>query len=435
LRRLPAAWAIAAFAAAVAGLTVGSAAVSSDGASGDARSTDLAFDRSAIDSATVVRGAQLAAIGNCGTCHTRAGGEPYAGGRPMETPFGTIHSTNITPDPATGIGAWSEEDFLRSMHDGVAPGGRNLYPAFPYDHFTKVTDEDIKAIYAFVMTRDPVEAEAPRNRLAFPFNLRPLLAVWKALYLKPGVYRPDPLQSGEWNRGAYLVEGLGHCGACHTPHDALGGEESRRSLAGGEAGNWLAPAMDAGSPAPAPWTVEQLFNYLRRGYDDAHGVAAGPMASVVHNLSLAPERDVRAIALYVASMMPRTDGRRIVARGGTPATEGATIYAGACATCHGTGVSSPTMAPTMAPTVKTTPLELTTSVNAPDPRNTIHIVLNGIWPQTGDAGALMPGFAGELTEQQTAALIEYLRREFSAQPAWNDVPDRLRIIARSGDIR
>jgi mono/diheme cytochrome c family protein len=281
------------------------------------------------------------------------------------------------------------------------------------------------------MTRDPVAAETPRNRLAFPFSLRPLLAVWKTLYLKPGVYRADPFQSEEWNRGAYLVEGLGHCGACHTPHDALGGEDARRPLAGGEAGNWLAPAMDAASPAPAPWTAGQLFNYLHSGYDDAHGVAAGPMSSVVHNLALVPEPDVRAIALYVASMMPRGDGRQIVARGGTSATEGAAIFAGACATCHGAGLSGPTAAPT----IRTTPLELTTSVNAPDPRNTIHIVRNGIWPQPGDAGALMPGFAGELTEQQTTALVEYLRREFSAQPAWNDVPDRLRTIARNGDAR
>ena len=186
--------------------------------------------------------------------------------------------------------------------------------------------------------------------------------------------------------------------------------------------------MNAASPAPAPWTAEQLFNYLRRGYDDAHGAAAGPMASVVHNLSLVPERDVRAIALYVAAMMPRSDGRQIVARGGTPVSEGAAIYAGACATCHGAGGA--------APSIKTTPLELTTSVNAPDPRNTIHIVRNGIWPQTGEAGTLMPGFASELdraadrgADRIPAARVQCgARVERRSGPAAHDRPQRRRAM-------
>jgi mono/diheme cytochrome c family protein len=411
---------------------------------------EAASERVANDRTVILRGAQLAAIGNCGSCHTRPGGEPYAGGLAMDTPFGTIHSTNITPDAATGIGNWSERDFLRAMHEGVAPAGRQLYPAFPYDHFTKVTDDDVSAIYAFVMTRDPVEAEPPPNKLNFPFNLRPLLVAWKALYLRQGVYQPDPSRSDEWNRGAYLVEGLGHCGACHTPRDGLGGEDLKRPFAGGEASNWHAPAMNAASPAPTPWTVDELYNYLRTGEDEAHGIAAGPMVPVVHNLAQVPERDVRAIAVYVASTMaaggsnrgadiravPTTgESRADLTKAGAmgeppgvaPITEGAQIYLGACDTCHGAAGAAPSM--------KTVPLEKTTSVNAPDPRNVIHIVMQGIWPQGAEPGALMPGFAGELTPQQTAALIEYLRSRFSTRPAWKDVPEKLRLIARAQDAR
>ena len=414
-----------------------------------AKAIAAAFDRSSIEPAVIARGAQLAAVGNCGSCHTRPSGQPYAGGRALETPFGTIFSSNITPDAATGIGNWSDVDFLRAMHEGVSLDGRHLYPAFPYDHFAKVTEDDVNAIYAFVMTRDPVYAETPRNRLNFPFNIRPLLAGWKALYLKRGVYRADPAQSEEWNRGAYLVQGLGHCGACHTPHDALGGEDPQNPLGGGDAGSWHAPAMNAASPAPAPWTTDQLFNYLRHGGDDAHGIAVGPMVPVVHNLSQIPERDVRAIARYIVSQMapagavPRiaAAANATVAREGSVGVaksdgmaerrsaalvaEGAMIYAGACATCHGAGAA--------APSIKTVPLAQTTSVNAPDPRNVIHVVLSGIWPQSGDTGALMPGFAAELTEQQITTLIEYLRSQFSARPAWTDVPEKLRAIARRGD--
>jgi mono/diheme cytochrome c family protein len=411
-------------------------------------STRAAFDGSAIEPAVIVRGAQLAAVGNCGSCHTSTGGRPYAGGRALETPFGTIFSTNITPDAATGIGNWSKADFLRAMHEGVGIGGRQLYPAFPYDHFTKVTDDDVGAIYAFVMTRDPVVAETPSNELRFPANVRPLLSIWRALFFKAGVYQPDPSRSEEWNRGAYLVTGLGHCGACHTPHDGLGVEDRQRPLAGGDAESWHAPALSSASIAPLPWTTEQLVDYLRRGNDDTHGIAVGPMASVSHNLSQIPERDVRAIAHYIASTMAPADGSRRIAvegtatadrerhgsiaehpgivtrRGGAPFAVGASIYADACATCHDAGA---------APSVKTVPLAQTTSVNAPDPRNVIHIVLNGIWPQGGEAGALMPGFAGELTLQQTAAVIEYMRSRFSDRPAWNDVPEELRAIAGHRD--
>lgn len=385
-----------------------------------------------FDRLTVAKGAQLAAIGNCAACHTEEGGKAYAGGRPMKTPFGTIYSTNITPDIETGIGAWSQGDFLHAMHDGIDPAGRNLYPAFPYDHFTRVTDDDVNAIYAFVMTRDPVHAVAPPNRLMLPMSFRPLLSAWKMLFFDRGVYRPDPGQSPQWNRGAYLVDGLGHCGACHTPRNALGGERKREDLAGGEAEDWHATALDASSPAPSPWTAEQMVTYLRQGSDDSHGTAAGPMKPVVHDLSEVPEEDVRAIAAYLMWTLKQRPGRPVAraeaASGEARPGEGAAIFEGACASCHDAPSASTSSA-------RTVSLALTTSLNAPDPRNVIHVVLEGIWPDSGESGALMPGFEGVLSADQLASLLGYLRAHFTSQPPWPDIASRLRETMPAKDRR
>jgi len=393
-------------------------------------------DRASFDASLIAKGGELAAIGNCRTCHTRPGGEPFAGGLPLVTPFGTIHSTNITPDPDTGIGLWTSGDFLRAMHEGIDRSGRQLYPAFPYDHFTRVTDADVAALYAFVMTREPVRAEVPPNRLRFPAGFRPAIAGWKALFFEPGVYRPDPAQSAVWNRGAYLVEGLAHCGACHTPRNALGAEEKRRDLAGGEAEHWHASSLSETSPASVPWSADALYEYLRRGHESSHGIAAGPMAPVAQNLAGVAEEDVRAIAVYIASRM---QGRDASVRGvanaavaeakrreagaaesgsgnaATATVDGATVFAGACASCHGPGTSA-------------VALGLTTSLNAPDPRNAIHITLAGLWPERGSPGSIMPSFAGELTDGQVIALVDYLRGRLTDKPPWSDVPQRLREI-------
>jgi mono/diheme cytochrome c family protein len=198
----------------------------------------------------VARGEKIAMLGDCNICHTAPGGRALAGGLALPTPFGTIYSTNITPDADTGIGRWSEDAFRRAMREGVDREGRQLYPAFPYDHFTLATDEDIAALYAYAMTRDPVRAVAPADDLAFPFNIRPLLAGWKLLFLRQGPYRPDAGQSAAWNRGAYLVEGLAHCGACHAPRNALGAERKRDGFGGGDAEGWNAYALNQASPAP-----------------------------------------------------------------------------------------------------------------------------------------------------------------------------------------
>jgi mono/diheme cytochrome c family protein len=383
----------------------------------DRSAAEASFDRSLI-----VRGRELAAIGNCVSCHTSEEGKPFAGARPLPTPFGTIYSTNITPDPETGIGRWSEDDFRRAMHEGVDEKGRDLYPAFPYDHFTRVTDDDLKALYAYFMTRDPVRAGVPPNRLVFPLSLRSTIRAWKAAYFRPGVYRPDPSKSPEWNRGAYLVEGLAHCGACHTPRNALGAERKDRELGGGEAEGWHATSLAADSPGR--WTAEELYTYLRYGREPAHGTAAGPMADVTHNLADVKEADVRAIAVYVASQMP--DGNASAAgkkAERNAAADGGTIFAGACAVCHGA------VPPTFSNA--TVPLGVTTSVNAPDPRNAIHVIMEGLKPESGEKGPMMPGFAAELTDKQVAALVDYLRAEFTDRPPWSDVPKHIAAIRES----
>jgi mono/diheme cytochrome c family protein len=405
----------------MAAVLVGSVSGDAPGAPGGERS---------FDAALIARGAQLSAIGNCAGCHTRRGGKSFAGGLPLATPFGVIYSTNITPDVETGIGVWTEADFLRAMHDGVDRTGRNLYPAFPFDHFTRVTDEDVRAIYAYIMTRDAVHALVPANRLMFPMNFRPLLSAWKTLYFERGVYRPDPGRSAEWNRGAYLVEGLGHCGACHTPRNALGAERKSDPFGGGDAEGWRASALNASSPAPMPWTIDQLTRYLRQGRDDEHGHAAGPMSTVVHELADVPEEDVRAMAAYLTTVMAGA----APASGRTAATSpdearlssGAAIFAGACASCHDERASALT-------SVRTVPLALTTSIREPDARNVLHIVLEGIWPEPGEKGALMPDFEGALTEEQLASLLAYLRVHFAGSAPWIDVSRQARDIVQRKD--
>src|SRR6202163_3543942 len=388
-----------------------------------------AIDRPAprsFDAALVKRGRDLAAIGNCNDCHTVRGGKNFAGGLPVPTPFGTIFSSNITPDAETGIGRWSEAAFRRAMQSGVDRDGQHLYPTFPYDHFTNVTDEDDQALYAYLMTRQPVHAPARANQLSFPLDQRLVVAGWKLLFLRRGTYQPDSAQSAEWNRGAYLVEGLAHCGACHTPRNALGAERATAQFAGGDVDNWHAYAINAQSPAPVPWDADALFAYLRDGWHPDHGVARGPMAQVVSNLSSAPQDDIRAIAPYMAGVFgaPTPDRKRqgdaVLAQVKSPAlmqasktnAAGAAIYAAACATCHETDRSPPYGGVNLA---------LSTAIAGPDPRNVANIVLSGVRPVEGERSPIMPGFAASMNDGQISALLNYLRARFSNQPAWTGV--------------
>jgi mono/diheme cytochrome c family protein len=373
----------------------------------------------------IKRGRALAAIGNCSNCHTASAGKDLAGGVAVPTPFGTVFSSNITPDADTGIGRWSEAAFRRAMRNGVDREGRHLYPTFPYDHFTNVSDEDDRALYAYLMTREPVRSAAPENRLSFPFDQRVLIAGWKLLFLRRDTYRPDSAKSAEWNRGVYLVEGLAHCGACHTPRNALGAERAGAPFAGGDVENWRAYAINADSPSPVPWDADALFAYLRNGWHPDHGTARGPMAQVVANLSSVSSDEVRAIATYTASVFgpPAPDRRRqaemVLAKvksmpdraSGTNAA-GASIYAAACATCHDSGRPVPYGGINLA---------LSTAISSPDPRNLANIVLSGVSPREGERSPIMPGFASSMNDGQIVALLNYLRSRFSNRPAWTGV--------------
>ena len=384
-----------------------------------------------FDPALVKRGRDLAAIGNCSDCHTAPGGKTLAGGLAVPTPFGAVYSPNITPDRDTGIGRWSEAAFQRAMRSGVDRGGHHLYPTFPYDHFTNVTDEDDRALYAYLMTRAPVRAPARANDLSFPFNQRFVVAGWKLLFLKGGTYKADSTQSAEWNRGAYLVEGLAHCGACHTPRNALGAERASASFSGSDVDNWHAYAINAQSPSPLPWTTDALFHYLRYGWDSDHGVARGPMAEVTANLSSVPESDVRAIAVYMTSVfgpapqVARPDLKSPPAQSAPVDNPGASIYQAACATCHEADRPLP---------YSGINLRLSTALSAPTPRNAVNVILAGIRPVAGERSPIMPGFASSMTDDQIVALMTYLRSRFSTQPAWSDVEQTVRDARRTETV-
>jgi mono/diheme cytochrome c family protein len=389
-----------------------------------------------FDPALVKRGRDLAAIGNCNDCHTTPGGKAFAGGLPVPTPFGAVYSSNITPDPETGIGRWSEAAFQRAMRSGVDRAGHHLYPTFPYDHFTNVTDEDDRALYAFLMTRSPVRAPDHANDLSFPFNQRLVVAGWKLLFLKGGTYKADGTQSAEWNRGAYLVDGLAHCGACHTPRNSLGAEKTNASFSGADVDNWHAYAINAQSHSPTPWTAEALFHYLRYGWDADHGVARGPMAEVTANLSSVPESDVRAIAFYMASVSGASAQARASNASAASAEikppsaspdlgDGASIYQAACATCHESKRPLP---------YSGIDLGLSTALSAPEPRNAANVILAGLRPVSGERSPIMPGFANSMTDEQIAALLTYLRGRFSTRPAWSGVEQIVRDARRNQTV-
>nr|WP_295835494.1 molybdopterin cofactor-binding domain-containing protein [uncultured Azospirillum sp.] len=370
--------------------------------------------------ATIERGRQLAALGDCAVCHTAENGATNAGGRPFETPFGTVYSTNITPDPDSGIGRWSFAAFDRAMREGISRDGRHLYPAFPYTAFRNMTDDDMQALYAYMMTQQPVRSETPANTMRFPFNLRPMMAGWNTLFLNRETYKPAPQRSAEWNRGNYLVNGLGHCAACHSPRNALGAEKLGDAfLAGGTVDGWEAPALNGLSKAPKPWTEDDLFTYLRTGFSQRHGVAAGPMAAVVHELSTVPEADVRAMAVYLASLGSDVGGDAVEAPAATPApvstANGERIFNGACQACHSDG-NGPTLfgvSPSMA---------VNSNVHSDSPDNLARVILHGIQnPATRDLG-YMPAFRDSLSDKQVADLMAYLRGRFAPDKvAWTDV--------------
>ncbi|MES2095996.1 MAG: cytochrome c [Pseudomonadota bacterium] len=385
--------------------------------------------------ATVARGEALAGAGNCSSCHTARDGQPFAGGYPIATQFGTIYSTNITPDPDTGIGAWSEPAFRRAIQEGVARDGGHLFPAFPYDHFTKLTDADVGALYAYFMTRAAVRAPPKANTLPFPLNIRLLQAGWKFLYFTPGRFRPDPARDQEWNRGAYLAEGISHCGACHTPRGKLGAELKDRAYTGAAIDGWIAPPLDKTNPSPVPWTKAELIAFLGTGVSLYHGTAAGPMGPVPRGLSRLPASDIAALAAFFASnngsATAGAQGASAIQRAlltGKTGTglqyEGpARLYAAACASCHYNDKQLNPLRPDLA---------LNSAVNLDDPTNLIRVILYGVSAQDGAPGVVMPGFARGFTNADIARIAAYVRATRTAKSPWADLERKVATIRAQG---
>ena len=387
-----------------------------------------------FDAALVARGANLSRLGMCAACHTVDPARPFAGGLALETPFGAVHSTNITPDARTGIGAWSLDAFTRSMRQGVSRDGHLLYPAFPYNHYTKLAQDDMRALYAYFMTRPALAAPARENRMAFPFGFRPLVAFWNLLYLDESAWRPDAQQSAGWNRGAYVAGALAHCTACHTPRTALGGPDLKRQLDGGDAEDWYAPALNARSPSPLPWTRAHLFTYLRTGIAPGHAVAGGPMQDVVVNLGQADPGDVAAIATYIHGFLAQAPARATPAQHSAPLPApaendpdlaqmrlGHQTYAMACASCHDTGNSG-----RGASSGAALQLQKAVALYDPDPRSLVHIIRDGIAPPGDQPGRWMPGFATVLSDAQLTALAAYLRRYGAKAQPWPELDDAVK---------
>ena len=382
--------------------------------------------------ATLERGRLLASAGDCAVCHTAPGGVSNAGGLAMQTPFGTLYSSNITPDPDTGIGNWSYPAFERAMRDGISRDGKHLYPAFPYTAFRNIDDADMQALYAYLMSQTPVKQVQPANDMQFPFNMRPLMAGWNALFLRKGEVQAQPQQSAQWNRGQYLVNGLGHCAACHSPRNLMGAEKGGAAfLAGGMVDGWEAPALNSLSKSPTPWTEDQLFNYLSTGYSDAHGVAAGPMGPVVSELAKLPKTDVRAMAVYLASLNGSVETAPVEASASATKlmpqpsvsaqalSNGQRVFEGSCQGCHADGLGPKLFG--VSPS-----LASNTNVHSALPDNLIKVIQLGISnPATRDLG-YMPGFKDSLSDTQISDLAAYLRSRFAPnEPQWTGLQEKV----------
>lgn len=387
-----------------------------------------------FDRESIARGQDLAQIGNCSGCHTAEPDRLMAGGRLLDTPFGKIVASNITPHAEDGIGAWSREAFDRAMRRGIGRDGSHLYPVFPYDHFTHATDGQLDALYAWLMTRRPISGRSAGTWIGGIVGFRPLLAGWNLLHLHEGPLADDPARTAEWNHGRALAEGLAHCSSCHTPRDWMGAEDQARRYDGAWVDGWYAPPLNARSPAVRPWTVERLQAYLQTGLSPDHAAAAGPMGDVTRALSRASESDIRAIAVYVASLMadapaarqdkPEPIDRSVVAREKHP--EAALLFAGACAVCHEPG--APMMQQGRPPLAWGTPL------HQDNARNAVNIIMSGLVSPAGPAGPTMPGYADVLDDRQVAEMAAYLRTRFTDKPAWTDI-DAAVALARRGNTR
>ena len=382
---------------------------------------------------TIERGRQLAALGNCATCHTTVDGEPFAGGVALQTPFGVIYSTNITPDEQTGIGRWSRAAFERAMREGISRDGHQLYPAFPYTSFARLTDDDITSLYAYFMAQPAVSQSNPTTELSFPYSARPLLKAWNAMYPPAQAPKaiPEGIERAQWLRGEYLVNGPAHCSACHTPRNASGAEQlGQQFLSGGYVKGWQAHDLRASSKSPVPWTQQAFYDYLRQGVSPQHGAALGPMGDVVKQLRTVPDEDLQAMATYLASfqkplkeqqIQQAATERIVLTSQTTPAQLGQShrLFEMACAACHHEG-DGPTLLGA------NVPLGLNTNLYAAEPDNLIRVILEGVQSPPTQAVGFMAGFADQFNDQQLQGLVNYMRARFAPdEAAWSDVPEAI----------
>ena len=378
----------------------------------------------------ITKGEYLARAGDCVACHTTPNGRPFAGGRPMVTPFGSLYVPNITPDDDTGIGKWTADEFYRMMHTGVSKDGTLLYPAMPFASYTKVTREDSDAIFSYLMSVPPVVQKNRAHELQFPFNNRDLLLGWRTLYFREGEYTVDSTQTAEWNRGAYLVQGLGHCAMCHTAINALGGSSESKAFEGGMIPNqnWYAPSLTSNREAGlGNWEIQDIVDLLQVGASH-RGTVYGPMAEVVFNsLQYLTDEDVKAMAVYLKALPqrdsepPPTSQARLV----NPAVMelGRKVYAAQCAMCHGDEGNGNTPA--------YPPLAGNQSITMASPVNSIRMVLNGGYAPGTKKNPRphgMPPFSHILNDEEVSAVVTYIR------VAWNNSGTPV-TAAQTNDLR
>jgi mono/diheme cytochrome c family protein len=370
------------------------------------------------NAAQLRRGQYLVAAGDCMSCHLRDGGEPLAGGQGLKTPFGVIYTPNITSDKETGIGNWTSDEFYRAMHDGIDDEGKNLYPAFPYPWFRLASREDDDAILAFLKTTPAVTYTPPKNELTFPLQFRFTVKGWNLLYFNSHDFKADADQSPEWNRGAYLVNGLGHCGGCHTPKNSLGADKSMQQFDGGTLDNWVAPDLTANNrKGLGAWSIDDVAEYLRNGRN-AHAGAAGAMADVItYSTSLMSDADRHAMAVYLKSQTPSPDTANAQPSPGAM-RRGAEIYSDACASCHlENGVGQPKYFPPLGPNAM---------LQQTDPMGLEHLILAGgrigISP-SHPSPLTMPSFAWKLNDQEIADVSTFIRNSWGNQAAEVSVSD------------
>jgi mono/diheme cytochrome c family protein len=363
---------------------------------------------------TIARGKALVDAADCASCHTADPSKPLAGGKRIDTPFGGIFSPNLTPDRETGLGAWTDDEFYRALHEGVARNGARYYPAFPYSNFTKITHDDVLAIRAYLSTLTPVRNTPPPPQLRFPLNYRVVMRGWNWLFFKPGTFEKNPQKSQEWNRGAYLVEGAAHCGACHTPKNMFGADKRGQIYGGGLIDGWFAPRLDGAERGGLKsWSVDDIAEYLQSGRNGKSHAGKLMAEVVVNSTSKMSDADVRAIAVYLKDLPAGTPEPAVTPPPQAQMTDGARIYKGACIACHeADGSGAPRIYP---------PLPGNANLQSADPSSTLRIILDGAQtvttPRAPNTGS-MPAYAGKLTDQEIADVASYIRNSWgNAAPA------------------